>query len=106
MPVISAHGISIYADRVSGVIREAASPMISIHLTKASVSTLSFRRIAAIRPAPMVIASWAASRMWRKRTRSLGGILDGRVLHDLVPEIRAQLAGSAEINLPAAEENG
>src|SRR5216683_5185161 len=57
-----------------------------------------------IRSAPNGMASRAASCMCRRRTTSLGGILDGGSSHHLVAEISAQLGRRAEIDLTTTKQ--
>ena len=75
--------------RTSGLTLDAASPMISIERISASAKTRSRSRSPHWRPVPNSVASRAASSMWRKRTTSLGGILNGGCTQNLIAEISA-----------------
>src|SRR5579872_3272237 len=102
--MILAHGICGVPVRVSVLTWDAASPMISMHLTKARVRTLSRAKSSGLPPAPNVIASRAASSICWRRTTSLCGILDIGSLHYLVTEISTQFGRGTEIDFTATKK--
>ena len=53
-----------------------------------------------------LIASLAASSIWRRRMRSLSLILDRRGRQHLVAEVGAKLARGAQMDLPRAQQAG
>jgi hypothetical protein len=72
--------------------------MISMHLIAASIRTRSRLRLSRSLPRAKDAASRLASNMWRKRTRSLGGILNGGRTQDFVAEIWAEFAQCSQVN--------
>src|ERR1043166_6944063 len=76
-----------------------------MHFNKASDRVLSCANRSAVRPAPYSRASRAASSMWSKRVRSLGGILDGRTPHHFIAKISAKLCRRAKIHLTPPENS-
>lgn len=54
-------------------------------------------------PAAKLIASRAASRMWRRRTRSSGRIQHGCAVEHVLPEVAAQVSRGTEVGLATHE---
>src|SRR6185436_536558 len=102
--MISDQGICGVLARVWALTLAAASPMISMHLTKARVRTRSCVKSSEVFAAPNAIASRAASNICRRRITSLGGILDIGRPHHLVAEISAQFGRGAEIDFVAVKQ--
>ena len=88
---MSSQGRSGKVSRVSGEIRQAASPRISTSFTRASTSFLSLSKSRRCAVFAKPRASEAASAMWRRRMVSSFCILLFRLLHNLLAKIGAQV---------------
>jgi hypothetical protein len=104
MPMMRAQGTDGVAARVPGEILDAASPTIWMAWTTAKGSIVSSSRSARWRPAMNRCAVCPASIMWRIRIASSGVKLRLRGAHHLVPEIAAQVARGAEVDLAPAQK--
>src|SRR5215469_14230315 len=99
IPLILAHGISGELSRNSSESWVAASPIISISLTKARRRIRSLARSCGARSLMKAVASAAASSMCRRRIRSRPFILRESGGDHLGTEVAAQVLGCAQINL-------
>src|SRR5438045_1129096 len=103
MPTISDQGIDGCAARKSRVSRRAASPTISISLTRARARTSSFRS-ARDRPSAISSARRPASRMWRSAVSSSAYVVDRlRLAQDALADVTAERVGLGDVDLAAEQ---
>src|SRR3990167_4156271 len=101
MPTMSSHGTCGCLFRVSSDTLVAASPTISMHFTRESASIRLESKSGRDLPLTNSRASFAASSICRRRTRSGFGVLHLGAGHDVVSKIPAQIRRRPQIHFPA-----